>query len=145
MEWILALSVALLAIAFTILVIFVAQTLKSAQHSLNKVSETLGEVVQQMDGITSETTKLLHKTNVMAEDLYGRTKALNPVFDSIEGIGESIQTVNASIRRMSNVVTEKSEKYSEEVVRVLQWGDAAMSFWNKWKPKRPILPESEEK
>lgn len=59
---ILYLSVALIAVAFLILVIYLSKTLKSVQMTLTNVASTLDGLEGQMKGITAETTELLHKT-----------------------------------------------------------------------------------
>ena len=58
---ILYLSVALIAVAFLILVIYLSKTLKSVQMTLTNVASTLDGLEGQMKGITAETTELLHK------------------------------------------------------------------------------------
>ena len=63
---ILYLSVALIAIAFLILVIYLSKTLKSLQMTLDNVAKTLSGLEKQLDGVTSETTMLLHKTNALS-------------------------------------------------------------------------------
>ncbi len=60
---ILYLSVALIAIAFLVLVIYLSKTLKSLQLTLKHVASTLEGLEGQMKGITTETAELLHKTN----------------------------------------------------------------------------------
>lgn len=54
MNMIIELSVALVAIAFAVLVFFLIKTLKSAKDSLDKVSQTLVEVQKTMDELTYE-------------------------------------------------------------------------------------------
>ena len=66
---ILYLSVALIAIAFLILVIYLSKTLKSLQGTLDNVATTLSGLEKQLDGVTKETTILLHKTNELASDI----------------------------------------------------------------------------
>ena len=66
---ILYLSVALIAVAFLVLVIYLSKTLKSLQLTLKNVASTLEGLEGQMKGITTETAELLHKTNRLAEDI----------------------------------------------------------------------------
>ena len=76
---ILYLSVALIAIAFLILVIYLSKTLKSLQGTLDNVATTLSGLEKQLDGVTKETTILLHKTNELASDIQDKSESLNSV------------------------------------------------------------------
>ena len=81
---ILYLSVALIAIAFLILVIYLSKTLKSLQLTLKNVASTLEGLEGQMQGITTETAQLLHKTNQLAEDIQDKSAKLNTVVDAVQ-------------------------------------------------------------
>lgn len=96
---ILYLSVALIAIAFLILVIYLSKTLKSLQLTLKNVASTLEGLEGQMQGITTETAQLLHKTNQLAEDIQDKSAKLNTVVDAVQGIGGSINQFNTSIKQ----------------------------------------------
>ena len=74
MEIILYLSAAVAAIAFFILVIYLSKTLKSLQVTLDSVSHTLGGLEKQLEGLTTESTLLLNKTNALAEDLQKKSE-----------------------------------------------------------------------
>ena len=43
-----------------------------------------------MEGVTKETTELLHKTNRLAEDIEHKAEKLNTVVDAVKGVGESV-------------------------------------------------------
>ncbi len=84
---ILYLSVALIAVAFLILVIYLSKTLKSVQMTLTNVASTLDGLEGQMKGITAETTELLHKTNRLAEDIQEKSEKLNTSCPCCPGSG----------------------------------------------------------
>ena len=89
---ILYLSVALIAVAFLILVIYLSKTLKSVQMTLTNVASTLDGLEGQMKGITAETTELLHKTNRLAEDIQEKSEKLNTVVHAVQEVGTLIET-----------------------------------------------------
>jgi uncharacterized protein YoxC len=69
MEILLYLAAIIAAVAFAVLVIYLAKTLKASTRTLNNVANTLESLEKQMQGITTETTELLHKTNALADDV----------------------------------------------------------------------------
>jgi uncharacterized protein YoxC len=133
---ILYLSVALIAIAFLILVIFLSRTLRSLQKTLDNVAGTLAGLEKQMEGITTETTELLHKTNALASDIQEKSNKLNTVVDAVKDVGTSIQRFNGSIHKVSESVNVHVEKNQEKVTQVIQWGNVLIDLWDKWKDKK---------
>jgi uncharacterized protein YoxC len=132
-------SVAVIALAFVVLVYHVSKVLQSVQRTLNNTVDTLGSLEQQLDGITKETVELLHRTNRLADDVERKTQALNPFFDSVKGVGDSIQTVNQTIRSVSNKVSNETERQSEQISQVVQWSNVVFEIWEKWKGKKKRL------
>ncbi|QOR65866.1 DUF948 domain-containing protein [Cytobacillus suaedae] len=138
---ILYLSVALIAIAFLVLVIFLSRTLRSLQITLDNVAKTLSGLEKQMEGITVETTELLHKTNALATDIQEKTKKLNTVVDAVQDVGASIQRFNGSIQKVSENVSVQVERNQEKVTQVIQWGNVLIDLWDKWKDKKEVKRE----
>ncbi|SUM33609.1 General stress protein-like protein [Staphylococcus gallinarum] len=54
---------------------------------------------------TRESTDLLHKANRLTEDIQGKSDRLNSVVDAVKGIGDSVQTLNGSVDRVTNSIT----------------------------------------
>lgn len=126
---ILYLSVALIAIAFLILVIYLSKTLKSLQLTLKNVASTLEGLEGQMQGITTETAQLLHKTNQLAEDIQDKSAKLNTVVDAVQGIGGSINQFNTSIKQAAGAVSSSVERNQEKVTDVVSWSNAALEIY----------------
>ena len=145
MTWILYASVALIAVAFVILAVFAAQTLRSLQNTLNSVAATLAEFEKQLRGVTAETNELLHRTNRFAEDLQEKSIALNALFDHVKEVGQSLETINRSFRNVSNRIELASERHSEQVGKVFEWSDAAMKIWQKWRTKKKETDDKHSK
>jgi uncharacterized protein YoxC len=132
MEIILYVSIALVAVAFAVLVYFLVQTLKALKHTLQNVASTLEGVEKQLRGVTVETTELLHKTNRLAEDIQVKSESLNSLFVQVKDVGTSLNHLNQSFRKVTTKVAAASEQQSEQVSKVLQWSDAALKMWQKW-------------
>lgn len=133
MEWLLYVSVAVIAIAFLILVFYVVQMLKSVKTTLDHVATTIESLETQLNGITSETTELLHRTNRLAEDIQDKSLALNSVVDRVKDVGDSFGTLNESIQNINHRVVQGTERYSDQVEKAVEWSSAALRVWHKWK------------
>ncbi|MBA9026275.1 DUF948 domain-containing protein [Peribacillus huizhouensis] len=144
MEIILYLSAAVFAIAFFILVVFLAKTLKSLQSTLDSVSKTLTGLESQMQGVSLETTQLLHKTNALAEDLQKKSENLNTVVDAVKDVGSSIQNFNTSVQKISHKVQHELENNQDKISQIVQWTNVAMEIRDKWKSKKKQTMSTDE-
>lgn len=145
MEIILYLSAALAAIAFFILVIYLAKTLNSLQGTLNHVSKTLEGLEQQLEGVTRETTGLLQKTNTLAEDIQNKSERLNSVVDAVKDVGTSIQKFNHSIQAITNTVDRQIEQNKDKVSQVVQWSNVVLELKDRWQSKKKLKGNIENK
>lgn len=133
---ILYLSVAVIAAAFLILVIYLSRTLNSMGKTLDSVSKTLENLEKQLDGVTSETTMLLHTTNDLASDIQQKTESLNSVVDAVKGVGDSVRKFNASLRSITNEVELKTEENKDKIAQVVQWSNIMLELKDKWQTKK---------
>lgn len=136
MQIILYLSVALIAIAFLVLVIFISKTLKSLQVTLDSVSDTLKGFEKQLEGITSETALLLQKTNALAEDIQQKSQDLNSVVEAVKGIGTTVNKFNGSLRTIVHTIDQQVEENKEKISQVVQWGNLFLELKDKWQTRR---------
>ena len=144
MNIILYLSVALIAIAFFILVIYLSKTLKSLQRTLDSVSKTLGGLEKQIDGVTSETTLLLQKTNALADDLQRKSESLNSVVDKIKDVGTTVNKFNQSLRSITDTVDEQVDQSKDKISQIIQWGGVLLELKDKWNARRSKAAVSEK-
>ncbi|CAH0126063.1 hypothetical protein SRABI96_00080 [Peribacillus sp. Bi96] len=135
MEIILYVSAAVAAIAFLILVIFLTKVLTSLQTTLDSVARTLTGLESQMQGITLETTQLLHKTNTLAEDLQHKSENLNTVVDAVKEVGTSISSFNSSVQKVSHKVQAEIDNNQERISQIVQWSNVALEIRDKWKSR----------
>jgi uncharacterized protein YoxC len=133
---ILYLSVAFIAIAFFILVIYISKMMNSVRISLESVTRTLGGLEKQIEGVTTETTELLKKTNYLAEDLQRKSESLNGVVDAVKDIGTTISHFNQTLQSITNVVDRQVEGNKEKISQVIQWSNVILELKDKWKSKK---------
>ncbi len=60
---------------------------------------------------------------------------MNGLFDSAQGIGETANNLNGSLRRWSDSVSRAAAHDQEKASEVLKWGNAIVDFWRKKKNK----------
>ncbi|WP_100399906.1 DUF948 domain-containing protein [Bacillus sp. FJAT-44742] len=129
-------SALIVALAFAALVVYVIKTLKAANSTIDRVANTLDNFEKQIKGITTETEHLMEKTNKIADDVQYKSDSLNSLFVSLKDVGDSLQTMNRSFKDVSTTVSQQSQQRSEEVAKVVQWGNAAIDLYAKWKDKK---------
>jgi uncharacterized protein YoxC len=133
---ILYLSVAFIAIAFFILVMYISKTLNSVRVSLETVTKTLGGLEKQIEGVTTETTALLQKTNHLAEDLQRKSESLNSVVDAVKDVGTTVVHFNQTLQGITNAVDKQVEGNKEKISQVIQWSNVILELKDKWRSKK---------
>lgn len=144
---ILYLSVALIAVAFLILVIYLARTLRSVGNTLDSVSKTLVNLEKQLDGVTNETTVLLHKTNALASDIQGKVENLNSVVEAVKDVGDSVRKFNGAIQSITTSVDHQMEENKEKIAQIVQWSNIVLELKDKWqarRQKKQVIPSFDE-
>jgi uncharacterized protein YoxC len=136
LQIILYLSIAVIAIAFLILVIYLSKTLKSLQVTLDSVSKTLVGLEKQLDGVTRETTELLHKTNALAEDIQHKSENLNSVVVAVKDVGDTVRSFNGSIQKVTTSVNNQFEENKDKIAAVVQWSQIFLEMKDKWKMRK---------
>jgi len=131
MENLLYISAIIAALAFLVLVIYLAAVLVAVKKTMNNVASTLGSLEEQMRGITRETEELLNRTNRLAEDINEKSMKLNGVLDGVKGIGETIQDFSMSLRGISTSITQAASVNKDQAAQAVKWGAAVMSLWKK--------------
>ncbi|WP_054943446.1 MULTISPECIES: DUF948 domain-containing protein [Paenibacillus] len=107
------LSVALVAVAFAVLVFFLIKTLKSAKESLDKVSQTLQEVQKTVDELTYEIKTTVRHANDITADVQGKIQKIDPIMDTVKNLGDVMNELTLTVKQVSVTVIEKYRKSRE--------------------------------
>src|SRR5699024_10443956 len=110
--------------------VYVVQTLKAAQRALNNVADTLEGVERQVEGITTETTLLLQKTNDLAEDDNNKVVRLNSVFEGIDEVGDTFNNLTSSMKKLSKSISVSTEDDVEKSTDSVKWNIVIMNIWS---------------
>ena len=138
MDWQIVLYIAagIAAIAFLVLCVAIAVVLFSVKKNLHHVASTLDGLDGQIQGITRESTDLLHKSNRLVEDIQGKSEKLNAVVDAVQGVGYSVTNLNDSVDRVTNSITHNISQNEDKISQVVQWSNVAMEIADKWQVRQ---------
>jgi uncharacterized protein YoxC len=136
-------SVAIIAIAFGVLVYFLVRTLTAVQTSLKETNETIVQIQGTLDDVTTEVKGLIRNTNQITLDVRNKMKALDSLFGTVENVGDTLEGVTSSLRSasasfMSNVKTniQTTEQPSKKVYKVLNLAGSVYDIWQRIKIAR---------
>ncbi|MEC0259444.1 DUF948 domain-containing protein [Paenibacillus lautus] len=115
-------SVAIIAVAFAVLVFFLIKTLKAATQSLEKVTETLQDVQKTVDELSYEVKQTIRNTNDITVDVQHKMRQIDPVLDTVKNLGEALSEVTYAVKQVSSGMVSRfkqsrMEQKKEQPVR----------------------------
>lgn len=96
-------SVAVAAIAFAGLAVYLILTLRKGMTTLGETNKTLAEVRNAVHGLTQEASQLIRNANQVTRDVKGKMRTIDPLFESAHDVGEVIQTVTDSVKKAAGI------------------------------------------
>lgn len=96
-------SVAVAAIAFAGLAVYLILTLRKGMTTLGETNKTLAEVRNAVHGLTQEASQLIRNANQVTRDVKGKMQTIDPLFESAHDVGEVIQTVTDSVKKAAGI------------------------------------------
>ncbi|MFI0434486.1 MAG: DUF948 domain-containing protein [Parachlamydiaceae bacterium] len=91
-------SVALIALAFIILVVYLIVVTKALRATLEQANQTLEEARKQLVEIGFQSQKAIENMNQVSCDLKGKVEAFNPIFNAINQAGQILENKATSIK-----------------------------------------------
>lgn len=107
-------SIAVIAVAFAVLVFFLIKTLKAATGSLDKVTQTLQEVQKTIDELSYEVKQTIRNTNDITVDVQHKMKQIDPVMDTVKNLGEALSEVTFAMKQVSSGVVSRFKQNKVE-------------------------------
>ncbi|ADU31520.1 DUF948 domain-containing protein [Evansella cellulosilytica] len=144
MEWIIYVSVAIIAVSFAFLVYYLIRTLVAMKATMISLSNTVESLEKQVDSVTKESKELIHKTNILADDMQRKSDALNSVFHAAKDLGDSFQRINLSVKKVSESVSRRADEQSDQIAQAVKWGNVALQFWEKWRAKKSQMDNEKQ-
>lgn len=106
-------SVAVIAVAFTVLVVFLVKTLKAAEASLDKTTQTLQEVQKTIDELSYEVKSVVRQANQITGDLQHKMEQIDPVLESVKNVGDILNEVTLATKQVSSALIDKIKNSSK--------------------------------
>ncbi|SDI55745.1 DUF948 domain-containing protein [Natribacillus halophilus] len=101
------------ALAFAVLVIYLARALGNLTNVLAKTEVTVEKLPEQLDGITKETGTVLHNTNETLLDVNEKIATLNPLFEMVGDAGEASRKLSSSLVDMTASFKKESHEAND--------------------------------
>ncbi|MEC0372666.1 DUF948 domain-containing protein [Paenibacillus chibensis] len=108
-------SVAIIAVAFAVLVVYLIKTLLAAKDSLEKTTQTLQEVQQTIDELGYEVKQIVRHASDITVDVQHKMKQIDPVMNSVKNLGEVLSEVTLAAKQASSTMIQKFKQTSHRV------------------------------
>lgn len=111
-------SVAVIALAFAILVIYIIWVLKSLRKLLRRLNHTLKSTHSQIDKMGEEAKKIAEQAYQISTDVQQKMETLNPLFKSAQNMGEILERQLATLKEVcsKNVYSSSDTTESEPII-----------------------------
>jgi uncharacterized protein YoxC len=137
-------SVAAIAIAFVVLVVYLIRTLKSLTVLIENTNQTLTRVEQQVGAVTSDTTELIQHAKEIVVDVQGKIKKMDSTFSSLKQSGEAAKEVTLSVRQVSSALAQfihsrrkpEPATWVDHMTDMIKAVPIVLDVWNKLKKSR---------
>jgi uncharacterized protein YoxC len=141
---IIQLSVAIIALAFVVLVVFLILTLRSFTAMLEHTSQTLTRVERHVGAISSDSSELIQHVKEIAVDVQDKITKLDSAITSFKQSGDAAKEVTSSFRQVSSAVAHfiqakrKPEPVTtvDRVTEIIRAIPELVDVWHKLKKSR---------
>lgn len=105
-------SMAVIAIAFLVLLYSIIQTLKILRGALAEMQQTLSSLRKEVTQISVEVKEAVHHTNAMTLDVRTKLSSLDVLFASVNDLGHALHSFTGAAKESaaSVVATIKGER-----------------------------------
>ncbi|MHC9532389.1 DUF948 domain-containing protein [Dellaglioa sp. BT-FLS60] len=98
------------AIAFAVLVLFIIFVLMRMMRTLGEVNKSISAITDDVDGLSGEVESILVKSNVLLDDVNGKVATIDPLFQAVADLSESVSDLNDASRDLVSHVSSTSKK-----------------------------------
>lgn len=98
MDLFIQIIIAVITVAFVILMYFLIQTIKALTATLNEVRSTVGELRDDVSQISGDVKEMIHHTNEMTLDVRTKLRSLDVVFATVHDIGQTLHSFTGAMK-----------------------------------------------
>ncbi|MGZ0086762.1 DUF948 domain-containing protein [Caldibacillus thermoamylovorans] len=136
MEWVLYASLAVVALAFALLAVYIAKTLTVLQETLRRLTEMIGHTDEQVQAVAGEMRQLLQTANGVAHDVQKNVHALSGVVEAVGETGEALKLANRALRQTAATLLRAADSSKMKWWETLQKANVFRKRWAKWRRKQ---------
>lgn len=118
--------------AFAVLVIVICIVLKHVVKTLEETTKSITTLTEDVNGIAGEVEELVSKTNVLMDDINSKSEKLDPLFDTMAELSESVSDLNTASRNVVEKVSD-SAKSATQATMLFKASKQILKFYNKHK------------
>jgi uncharacterized protein YoxC len=148
---IIEISIAVIALAFVILVIYLVLTAKDLRVTLIEVNHTLVDVRKQLGEIGFQAQKAMEHANQISFDLKQKADDFSPLFKAVSNAGEILERKTSALKNdffsscneeidLSTLEEEKKRvsmaQSSLAAAAILELAGIGIRLWQKMKKRR---------
>jgi uncharacterized protein YoxC len=147
---IIEISIAVIALAFVALVIYLITLFKSIRITLGQVNQTLVEARKQLGEIGGQAQKVMEHTNQISFDLKQKVDAFTPIFNAVSNAGEILDYKSSALKKEFLAASEENDLSDADLEKkkiaqapglmtaaaILELAGIGMRLWQKLKKRR---------
>lgn len=132
------LSILLIAIAFLIVVVYVSIVMNRLTKTMKSLSTTLSGVEKQVQEMTPQLATTLKEADRLLDDATDKSGATESLFDSVQLLGESLQSANSAIQNsLSSLTEEEMDEKVKPYIKGMKWSEVAVTLYERWRQHKP--------
>lgn len=132
------LSILLVAIAFLIATVYICFVLKRLTNTMRSLSVTLGSAEEQVGKMTPVLLQTIKETDELIGDVTEKVQATDSMFDSVQLLGESVQSANTALQNgLGNLTDAEMDRKVKPFIEGIKWSEVAVQLYGTWKGQQP--------
>lgn len=139
-EW----SVVCVAVAFIAVAAAAIWVLRTVNQTFLKAQAAIEQLQDDSEQLRIEVEELLERANRTFRKLDEHVHAVDPLFASARGIGETIEQVAAEVSAVSATLAESAVEHirlaharnEQRIGDLFEWVDFGFGLWKKWQQHR---------
>jgi uncharacterized protein YoxC len=133
---------AIITFAWVVLVIYLVLTLIELRKFLRSSQQSIIHIDSMLQPISSETTKILKTSNMIADNLIHKAEDLNPLFETLANVKNSVSDVFSSKGLSSSPQQVSPSNATQDWIELTALG---VLLWQKFKNKEFVHGKTKDK
>lgn len=127
-------SILFIAIAFLVVTVYICFVLKRMTNTMKTLGNTLQGVEKQMEEIKPQIQTTIKESDALVDDVTEKVHATDSMFDSVQLLGESIQSANTVLQdNLGNLTDEEMDRKVKPYIEGIKWSEAGVQLFTQWK------------